>query len=62
MFQMVQKKNEKVIVYSYNSLQCGYLKKHLATERGFNIIQFQHVKYLDIRWNPFLPPVKHHVL
>ena len=26
MFQMVQMREEKVIIYSNNSLQCGYLK------------------------------------
>ena len=57
MFQMVQMEEENVIIYSNNSLQCGYLKYHLATERGFNIIHFQPVRYLDIRWNPHLPPV-----
>ena len=62
MFQMVQMKEENVIIYSNNSLQCGYLEYNLITENDFNIIQFQRVNYLDIRWNPFLPPIKHHVL
>ena len=37
-------KDENEIIYSNNSLQCGYLEYHLTTERGFNIIQFQRVK------------------
>ena len=38
---MVQMKEEDVITYSNNSLQCGYLKYRLTTEKDFNIIQFQ---------------------
>ena len=59
---MVQMKEENEITYSNDSLQCGYLKYHLTTEKGFNIIQFQRVKCLDIKRNPLLPPIKHHVL
>ena len=62
MFQMVQMKEENVIIYSSNSLQCGYLKYYLSTEKDFNIIQIQRVSYLGIRWNTLLPPIKHHVL
>ena len=53
-------KEEKVITYSNNSLQCSYLNEyHLTAEKSSNIIQFQHVSYLDIRWNPHLPLAKH---
>ena len=56
------KEKGKAFVYSHNSLQCGYLKIQSYHWKGFNIIQFQRVKYVDIRWNPHLPSVKHHVL
>ena len=61
MFQTVQMKEEHVIIYSNILLPCGYLKYHLTTEKDFNAIQFQRVKYLDIRWDPLLPPITHHV-
>ena len=62
MFQTVQMREESAIIYSNILLPCGYLEYHLTTEKDFNIIQFQRVKYLDIRWNPLLSPVTHHVL
>ena len=61
MFQTVQVKEEHEIIYSNILLPCGYLKYHLTTEKDLNTIQFQRVKYLDIRWNPLLPLVTHHV-
>ena len=62
MFQLVQMREEKVIIYSNNSLQCGYLNNTILPKKAFNIIQFQHVKCLGIMWNPHLPPVNHQVI
>ena len=53
---------EKLIIYSSNSLQCGYIKYPLTPEMSFNIIQFHYANYLDSRWSPYLPPAKHPVL
>ena len=36
-------REEKVIMHSNDSQQCGYLEYHLTTERGFNIIHFQRI-------------------
>ena len=43
MFQMVQMKEEHVIINSNILPPCGYLKYHLTTEKDFNTIQFQRV-------------------
>ena len=62
MFQLAHMQEEKVIIYSNNSLQCGYIKYHITPERSFNINQFHNANYLDIRWSPYQPPAKHPVL
>ena len=46
---MAHMKEEEVIIYSNNSLQCSYIKYHLTAESSFNIIQFHRANYFDIK-------------